>query len=162
MATILVGRGGIGKAIMQDLERHLPNAMAEATRMLGQRVKYAILRNTEMQRTFEGQAFPALSAKYADRKARRVGHSKANLRYKKYSINRVKEKVVQQQGEARYAIQFPDRRNEDGELVPIFLFHEQGTFKMPRRKMLPESARSIPSQWEDEIMEIINKHLGGI
>lgn len=165
MATIIVGRGGIGKAIMRDLERRLPNAMNEATRMLGMKVRYAILQNTKMQQTFEGEPFPALSEKYAKRKAKRVGHSMANLRYKKYSINRSKVKVVENsKGQTRYAIQFPDRRVDDedgggGELVPIFLFHEQGTRKMPRRKMLPKSERSIPSQWVDEILEILNKHL---
>lgn len=163
MATILVGRGGIGKAIMQDLERRLPSAMNEATRMLAMKVKYAILENTMAQRTFEGVAFPALSEKYANRKRKLVGHGRANLRLEKYSINRIKEKVVQNsKGQSRYAIQFPDRMNEDGELVPIFLFHEQGTGKMPRRKMLPEDASSIPKYWEEEILEIINKHLSGV
>lgn len=159
MATILVGRGGIGKAIMQDLEKHLPSAMAEATRMLGQKVRYAILENTKLQRTFEGTPFPPLSENYSKAKVRKVGHSKANLRLKQYSINRIKTKVFQTKEQARYAIQFPDKRREDGDLIPVFMFHEEGTIKMPARKMLPRSERSIPPQWEDEILEIINKHL---
>jgi hypothetical protein len=159
MATILVGRGGIGKAIMRDLERKLPGAMNEATRMLAMKVKYAILENTKNQQDFEGVAFPPLSSSYARKKST----GKANLRYKKFSINRIKAKSLQSDKKgAVYAIQFPDRMNDDGEMVPIFAFHEYGTSKMPQRKMLPRYQGSIPKYWEEEILEIINKHLSGV